>query len=196
MRNNLKANCKQSWHQPIKGFTLIETIVGIVVLGIAFSLLITLIYPITEHSASQLHQIKAAELAQSFLNEIQNKAFDENSDKAGGRNRCGENGVDCTSYNGLGADTSEDRQTYDDVDDYDDINFNTSLENSLQDINFAALYQGFKVNVDVCNDGDYDGTCSSKLVSNNDTDTAKLITVTVETPTGEQLTFATYRANF
>ena len=44
------------------GFTLIETIIGIVVLSIAFSILTTLIYPLANQSAEQVHQIKAAEL--------------------------------------------------------------------------------------------------------------------------------------
>ncbi len=47
------------------GFTLVESIVGIVVLAISFSVLTALIYPIAEQSAEQLHQVKAAELGQS-----------------------------------------------------------------------------------------------------------------------------------
>ncbi len=51
-----------------RGFTLIELIVGIVVLSISFSLLTTLILPLSEKSAEQLHQVRAAELGQSMMN--------------------------------------------------------------------------------------------------------------------------------
>jgi MSHA pilin protein MshD len=108
-------------HSYQKGFTLIETIVGMVVLAISFSILTTLIYPVAQQSADQLHQVKAAELAQSVLNEIQNKAFDNNSDMAGGRVRCGDiDAGDCSTA--MGPDTvsgiTETIATFNDVDEY------------------------------------------------------------------------------
>ncbi|MCO4799934.1 MAG: prepilin-type N-terminal cleavage/methylation domain-containing protein [Colwelliaceae bacterium] len=179
------------------GFTLIETVVGIVVLAISFSVITTLIYPIVEQSADQLHQVKAAELGQSMLNEIQNKAFDENSDKTGGVIRCGEVSAPiCTLNNSLGSDIGESRESYDDVDDYDDINHGDEIQGSLNDNSLADLYVGYSVDVSVCNDGDYDGVCSAKVISNTDNSTAKLITVTIRTPTGFDIQFSTYRANF
>lgn len=175
----------------VKGFTLIETVIGIVVLAIAFSVLLTLIYPMTEQSADQLHQIKAAELGQSMLNEIQQKAFDENSDKTGGLIRCGEaSALACTPNNSLGAEASETRATYDDVDDYNDINKGDTIQNSLNDNSLDDLYVGYSVDVTVCNDSDYNGECDAS------TDIAKLIKVTVTTPTGFDIVFSTYRANF
>lgn len=184
------------------GFTLIETVVGIVVLAISFSVITTLIYPIVEQSADQLHQVKAAELGQSMLNEIQNKAFDENSDKTGGIIRCAEISASaCTLNNSLGSDTGESRINYDDVDDYDGLSFDFEadpieyIENS-QGQSLGDLYLGYSLDVSVCNDGDYDGVCSDKIAGNTDTSTAKLITVTIRTPTGFDIQFSTYRANF
>jgi MSHA pilin protein MshD len=180
--------CKLS-HNAVKGFTLIETVIGIVVLSIAFSVLITLIYPMTEQSADQLHQIKAAELGQSMLNEIQQKAFDENSDKTGGLIRCGESSAPACS-SAMGAEGGETRATYDDVDDYNEINKGDTIQNSLNDDSLAALYKGYSIDVTVCNDGDYNGQCDAS------TNVAKRITVTVTTPTGFDIVFSTYRANF
>lgn len=182
------------------GFTLIETVVGIVVLAISFSVITTLIFPIVEQSADQLHQVKAAELGQSLLNEIQNKAFDENSDKVGGVIRCGDAAPApaCTTNDKLGEDTGENRATYDDVDDYDGLNvdpLNDYIENSQRQ-SLGDLYLGYGLNVTVCNDGDYDGNCSEKIFGNTDTSRAKLITVTITTPTGFAIKFSTYRANF
>ncbi|XQW85553.1 type IV pilus modification PilV family protein [Thalassotalea piscium] len=185
-----------------KGFTLIETIVGIVVLSISFSIITTLIYPAVEQSADQLHQIRAAELGQSLLNEITGHAFDEHSDHTGGYYRCSEdvngNGTlesteKCTSI--MGNEESNNRLLFDDVDDYNgmavsDASVGNYIKNSQgEDL---TLYLGYSLKVMVCNDSDYDGNCST----NSNNYTAKLITVTVTTPTGFAIDFSTYKANF
>jgi len=172
----------------VSGFTLIELIVGIVVLSISFSVLTTLIYPLANQSAEQIHQIRAAELGQSMVNEILGRAFDENSDMAGGYIRCGESGVSCSV---IGADAGEDRATYDDVDDYDAINFSDTVKvrNSLGE-DISTLYIGFSVNVTVINDANYDGSGTG----NNST--AKLITITVRTPQDFDFVFSVYKVNF
>ena len=179
-----------------KGFTLIETIVGIVVLAISFSVLTSLIFPVTQQSAEQLHQVKAAELAQSMLNEIQNKAFDQNSDMAGGLLRCGETDAPACSTD-MGKDTvlgiTETRVTFNDVDDYNDLDYSAGeVENSQGDI--LSLYLGYAMYISVCNDADYDGVCNADPAINKST--AKLITIKITTPTDFSLYFSTYRANF
>jgi MSHA pilin protein MshD len=181
-----------------KGFTLIETIVGLVVLAVSFSVITTLIYPIAEQSSEQLHQIKAAELGQSILNEIQSKAFDQSSDMAGGLFRCGEYAVACSTVmgpeNGIDGrpDFNEDsRDLFNDADDYNDLIYGVgNIENSQGQI--FNLYTGYAMSVRVCNDSDYDGDCSTNI----DNSTAKLITVIVTTPTNLDIVFATYKVNF
>jgi MSHA pilin protein MshD len=175
----------------IKGFTLVEAVVGIVVLAISFSILTTLIYPIAEQSAEQLHQVKAAELGQSVLNEIQNKAFDENSDRAGGAVRCSElSQGNCSTTMGS---EGESRSTFDDVDDYNGLEYGSvysqaDIENSTGQT--LTGYSGYSMRISVANDESFNGS----LAGNNST--AKLITVIITTPTGNNITFATYRANF
>jgi MSHA pilin protein MshD len=178
------------------GFTLIEVIVGIVVLSISFSILTTLIYPLANQSAEQVHQIRAAELGQSMINEILGRAFDENSAIAGGYFRCGEDQDNDSDVEGdelcsqsLGSEIGETRITYDDVDDYDAINFGSTIENSVGE-NISAKYLGFSMNVTVINDANYDGSGTG----NNST--AKLITVTVRTPQSFDFVFAFYKVNF
>lgn len=184
-----------------QGFTLIETIVGIVVLSIAFSIFTTLIYPLANQSAEQVHQIKAAELGQSMINEILGKAFDENSEMSGGYYRCGEDhnndgeikavdGETCTASASLGPDSGETRKNFDDVDDYHGL---AIIEGSLgNDDSLADLYIGYKANVQVINDSDYDGDNDS--ADNNFT--AKFITVTITTPQDFNFVFSVYRVNF
>ena len=159
-----------------QGFTLIETIVGIVVLSIAFSIFTTLIYPLANQSAEQVHQIKAAELGQSMINEILGKAFDENSEMSGGFYRCGEDqnndgeikstdGETCSTV--LANEEGGERELFDDVDDYNGL---AIIESSLGD------------------DGDNDGADNNY--------TAKLITVTITTPQDFNFVFSVYRVNF
>lgn len=179
---------KGSFQYIQNGFTLIETIIGMVVLAVSLSVLTAFIYPIAEQSAAQLHQIKAAELAQSMLNEIQNKAFDQHSDMAGGRVRCGDdNGVTCSTV--MGPETGEVRATFNDVDDYNGLAYtNGEIRNSQgQRLNG---YTGYSLNIKVCNDSVYNGTC------NGNNATAKLIVITVITPTDFSVVFSTYRVNF
>ncbi|MGB1197562.1 MAG: type IV pilus modification PilV family protein [Thalassotalea sp.] len=188
--------------QSVQGFTLIETIIGMVVLAISFSIMTRLIFPATEQSADQLHQIRAAELGQSLLNEITGHAFDEHSDHTGGRYRCSED-VDnngsisteeaCSVL--MGDEEGNNRLLFDDVDDYHDMSVDDAgsgnyIQNSQgEDL---TLYLRYSINIQVCNDSDYDGNCAT----NANNYTAKLITVTVTTPLGLSLDFSTYKANY
>ncbi|WP_085298414.1 type IV pilus modification PilV family protein [Cognaticolwellia mytili] len=176
-----------------RGFTLIETIVGIVVLSISLSIFTTLVYPVAIESAKQVHQIRAAELGQSMINEILGKAFDEKSDMSGGLIRCGEDGVTCTTANNLGPDeisldVDEVRDVFNDVDDYNGLR---DIESSLgQNDSLADIYRGFKTHVRVVYDSDNNGIADANISN------AKLITVTVTTPQGFDFVFSAYRYNF
>ncbi len=177
-----------------KGFTLLELVIGIVVLAISFSVITSFIVPQSEKSANQIHQIRAAELGQSLMNEILAKAFDEQSDLAGGAIRCGEAGLNtCTTKPNFGPDGGETRANFDDVDDYDGLDeTGDSIENitgsQIQSDALESLYLGYRVTVSVTYDDTYDNSNAGSLV--------KRIDITVTTPSGETVQFATYKANF
>ena len=179
----------------IAGFTLIEIIIGIVVLSISLSIVSTLIAPAEQKSADQIHQVKAAELGQSFLNDISSRAFDENSDMAGGRVRCGEplGSNACTDANKFGPEDGNGgrdnngettRGLFNDVDDF----HNYSEKFTSNDEALAGGYNNFTIEIKVIYDG-----LSLGLSSN---DSAKKITVSVTTPLGTEIKFATHKANF
>jgi MSHA pilin protein MshD len=170
-----------------QGFTLIELIVGIVVLTISLSIVSTLIAPAEEKSADNVLQIKASELAQSLMSDITSRAFDDNSDMSGGRIRCGEpaDGTNPCSVI-LGPDVGEnpsDRNSFDDVDDFDGFNERVNSTNDPIDGGYAQ----FIINVSVV----YAGT---DLGLTNDL--AKRITVAVTTPLGTAIEFTSHKANF
>lgn len=174
MRSN---NTKQA------GFTLIEIIVGIVMLAISLSVLYSLIVPAEQQSADQIQQIKASELAQGLMDDILSRAFDEKSDMAGSQWRCNEpSQPSCSSS--LGKDSGEtSRDSFDDVDDFNGFNqkidaVGTGLDQS---------YTSFTLDVTVIYAGGELGLANAL---------AKRITITVTTPLGTDIKFSGYKANF
>ncbi|WP_246028786.1 type IV pilus modification PilV family protein [Litorilituus sediminis] len=174
------------------GFTLVEIIIGIVVLSISLAIVSTLIAPTEEQSADNLLQIKAAELGQSYLNDITSRAFDHNSDMAGGRIRCGEpNAIVNPCSVALGAEPGEtNRNLFNDVDDFHNY---TSNSDAIDD-GLDAGYRNFKVAVTVVYAGCDLGLGNCPNAEGNLL--AKKITVTVTTPLGTPIDFATYKTNF
>ncbi|WP_068544954.1 type II secretion system protein [Thalassotalea crassostreae] len=176
------------------GFTLIELIIGMTMMVIGIGFIMAAMLPREQQSADQIHLIRAAELGQSLMNEITSKAFDQNSDLSGGVLRCNETGWQaCTASANLGNE-SEERTSYNDVDDFNGL---SNFEDALGS-NISGLYVGFSVNVQVFYDNNYDGISDVYLAdgSEENSSLAKLISITVTTPLGTSITFANYKANF
>ncbi|MER2490639.1 type IV pilus modification PilV family protein [Catenovulum sediminis] len=181
----------------VKGFTLIEMVIGILVISITMVYFTTMLNNSTKFVADPWHQIRAAELGSALLNEIISKSFDENSDRSGGAIRCSSvdtGAVNCTTPANLGADTNEDsRDDYDDVDDYHNLNStgNDIIELSLpNNNNLANNYAQYQLSVSVFYDANLDG------VNDNAIGTHKLIQITVTDPAGNQNAFSAYRSNY
>lgn len=167
-----------------QGFTLIELIVGIVVLTISLSIVSTLIAPAEEKSADNILQIKASELGQSLMNDIMSRAFDDNSDMSGGRIRCDETGaLACTTV--LASELGETKRSqYNDVDDFNGYD---ELLNSTNEV-IDSGYDQFIIKVTVSYAGTELGLADNSL--------AKRITVSVTTPLGTAIEFTSHKANF
>ncbi|MGD8111946.1 type IV pilus modification PilV family protein [Vibrio sp. TRT 17S01] len=138
-----------------KGFTLIESVIVIVVMGLAMITIVSFLQPQIERSANPHYQTRVAALGQSLMTQILAQGFDHNSDFNGGRVRCGETIVgemvpSCTAANDLGPEESDVLQ-YNDVDDYHGCwtpegtggcgNLNTLLGEA------QTTYQNFRVDV-------------------------------------------------
>ena len=61
-----------------KGFTLVELIIGITVFSIIMMVIIGLIGPQSRLSVEPIWQVRASELAQSLMSEINARAFNDN----------------------------------------------------------------------------------------------------------------------
>lgn len=179
------------------GFTLIEMVIGIVLLSIVLSVLSTLFYPQTKQSLEPIYSVRAAELANALLNEIAGKPYDENSGVAGNLNRCDEAGSPACAGDAtapaLGADTGETQvDLYDDVDDYN--GYNQAGAQIASGSVFGNLYIGFNLSVAVGYDANFDGVFDDATIQANRA--FKLVKVSVTTPSNQVIQFSAYRGNY
>ncbi|MDX1677893.1 prepilin-type N-terminal cleavage/methylation domain-containing protein [Arsukibacterium sp.] len=182
-----------------RGVSLIELIVGIVVLAIALSLVTAVLGPLYIKSTDPWHQVRATELGQSMLNDIMARSFDQQSPRSGSLLRCGEPGAPaCTLQNPDGSwpadpgeSAADNRLRFNDVDDFNNFTVNGSLLTNILAEDLADVYRNYQLTVRVsyANAGEVSGI---NLAANQ----AKVITVTVRTPTGSELQFSAYRGNW
>jgi len=177
------------------GFTLIESIVAIVVMGIAMVTLTSLLFPQFQQSARPQYEVRAAALGNSLLTEVMARRYDENSDPDGEVVRCGE-GTACTLQSAFGPDDSEsDPASFDDVDDYIGCWTTNTASNSycstvtgnLDDVFGDAIsseYPNFAADIDVV---------SATIAGNNQ---FKKVTVTITAGSYGEYQFSAYRGNY
>lgn len=183
-----------------KGFTLIELVVGIVVMSIVLTIVISIMAPMSKRSFDPIYQVKATELAQSLFNEISAKAFDENRDPNGGLVRCNEdlnnngNFTDtferaCSLASSFGGgDNESSREAFDDVDDFDNYQAVYDIFNA----DISNYYPDFTIQVSVAYVEDYLGTPKPLAETSN----IKQIKIVVTTPNGLRLPFVRFRGNY
>jgi len=161
-----------------KGFSLIESILTIVIISISLVVLISAWSGAAKRSGDPFWHAKAAYLGQAYIEEILTKRFDENT-PVGGSPPC--SSVSCSGT--LGPE-SETRSQYDDVDDYHNLSESPS-ENALGIV--RPEYQRYRVAVQVT----YAGADFSRPVR-----TLKKIVVTVTPPDEAPQRFVAYRGNY
>ncbi|PMO33523.1 type IV pilus modification PilV family protein [Vibrio breoganii] len=194
------------------GFTLIESIIAIVILGIALITLTSFLFPQIAQSAKPFYEVRASALANSLMTEILSRNFDENSDHNGGFYRCGEEGylddndvaISCTSEGDFGPDgeiTLEPPELFNDVDDYVGCWYTTPQSQSacrldeagsLTDIfgnDIADDYLGFRAEVEVVYDSDSRLGVTDKALF-------KRVTVTITASQYGDFKFSGYRGNY
>ncbi|WCE30009.1 type II secretion system protein [Vibrio sp. SCSIO 43137] len=178
-----------------KGFTLIESIVAIVVMGVAMVTLTSLLFPQFQDSAKPQYEVRAAALANSLLTEVMARRYDENSNPDGEVVRCGE-GDPCTLQSAFGPDgTESDPASFDDVDDYIGCWTTNTASNAycstvagnLDDVFGDAIsseYPNFAADIDVV---------SATIAGNSQ---FKKVTVTVTAGSYGEYQFSAYRGNY
>ncbi|WP_242511062.1 prepilin-type N-terminal cleavage/methylation domain-containing protein [Aliivibrio finisterrensis] len=184
-----------------KGFTLIESIIGIIILGFALLILVTGVFSSASKSHQATYQSQAATLGHSIMTDILSRQFDEHSDPNGGAYRCGEVSAPdaCSSPNELGRDSSEENgsPTFNDVDDFigcwgEAAQCTSGLAsyplNRLIDSSSADEYKNFTVEINVAYaDVDNRVTVITQF---------KKIDITLYASNHAQYTFSAYRGNY
>lgn len=159
-----------------RGFTLIESIVVIIVLGIAMVTITSFLAPQVASSADPQYQNRSVALGQSLMNQILALGFDEHSDFEGGLVRCGDAGeASCSVPSELGTYGSEATPAaFNDVDDYIGCWYTASTQSACQstptyelanilDENIAGSYANFRVEISVFYDQNMDGVDDSAV---------------------------------
>lgn len=204
------------------GISLIELIIFIVILSVALTG-ITLIYiNTTRYSADPVVRIRSIELAQSTLEEILLKAYDDNTPTGGGcvqmtnaaTTRCTSGTTPASDPDAgtpLGTDGEASRAAYDDVDDYTDQLYcgdnvtpaSTACPaltcQNMQDEsgnNIATEYRGFSVCIQVNYAGNELNAVAPGTGTNVFVNDAKRIDVTVTDPLNSRISLSAYRLNF
>ena len=192
-----------------RGITLVELVITIVVLGIALAAITLTLREGISRSSDTLLELRAVALAQAYLDEALGKRFDERTAN-NGVPPCRGPGVAppgrvCTAEVSFGADGTEIRRRYDDVDDYHDIDEGAGVappNDTLKDAegNVRTGYDGFRVSIDVRYVNVGGGGAEEFLGQNNELDDqydAKVIEVTVShTLLDSDFVFTAYKSNF
>lgn len=163
------------------GYSLIELIVTIVLTTIVMVLFYNIFGQSQLGSVSPVMQVKAAQLAQGYLEEISLKRFDENS-PAGNGQRC--NSPSAPACSGSLTSDSETRAQFDDIDDYNGLT-DAPPQDALG--NARTGFNGFSVSITVTYAGGDFGFAAQDL---------KRIQLTVTSPEGDQFVFTNYKGNF
>ncbi len=175
------------------GLTIVEIVVTIVILGIALAAVAGMVGLGLSQSANTLIETRAVALGYSYVDEILGRRFDERTPQSRVPPCFGLVGSErCTAEASFGPDGGEVRRTFDDVDDFHDLQEGAGESNPLEDAegNTRTGYENFRVAVIVRYAGD------DAVLGLDQTD-AKLITVTVEhTQLNLSWEFSAYRGNF
>ena len=200
-----------------RGFTLIELIVGIVLLAIALTGILGLLVNQAPQAVDPVQQVRAAQLAQRILGEMLEKSFDEHSDHNGGRFRCGETAGTpavtypaCTDSANYGPDSGETRPyQFNDVDDYQTSAICAatkeppSCDGDWVPANYFSTHSGqksgeseylnFWIRIRVTADdlGQAPPPCTHGIPC-----VGKRLELTVRLPDGGEVDFALYRGNY
>lgn len=168
------------------GFTLVETIIVIVLVGAMMAGMTSLFMNNVGNSHRPFLRQRALAVANAFMDEIQHKRWNECTPIGGGAIDTG-TGLcpDGTGIPAIGVDGVENRSTFDDIDDYNGLSQSPPQNSAGVDM---PGYDGFMVTVSVAQPAAAWNTIAAADV--------RLITVTVTSTSGEAIAVSAYRVNF
>jgi len=170
---------------PQAGFTLVETVIVIVLVGVMMAGMTSLFMNNVSNSHRPYLRQKALAVTNAFMDEILRKQWNEATPLGGGCvNTASGSCVTGPAVIAIGTD-GESRATYDDIDDYHGLSQSPPQDSSGTDM---PGYIGYTVNVSVVQPG-----ANWNAVPTAD---VRLITVSVTSSSNETLSVSAYRVNF
>ncbi|MDT8383718.1 MAG: prepilin-type N-terminal cleavage/methylation domain-containing protein [Gammaproteobacteria bacterium] len=183
LKNTSARSLQLPAHRRQAGFTLIETIIVIVLVGAMMAGMTTLFMNNVGNSHRPYLRQKALSVANAFMDEIQRKRWNEATPLGGG---CVNTGASCPAgpaVVAIGSD-GDTRATYDDIDDYHGLNQRPPQDSSATNM---PDYSGYTVSVSVVQPAtSWNGVPAADV---------RLITVSVTSPGNETISLSTYRVN-
>ena len=155
-----------------RGFSLIELVIGIVVVGIAIASVLTVFVTTTAHSADPMERQQAQLIAEAYLDEILLKKFYD------------------PDTNNVCPAAVEARNAFDNVCDYDGL-----VQSPPQDQYGNVTVAGYTASVSVTPTAVSLGP-GGNLVDNTSVIRVLQVTVTVTGPNGNSVTLNGYRTNY
>ncbi len=175
----------------IKGFTLIEMIIVIVVMAIAITGISVTIFPQGRQSAENVAAVKASELGRAVMDEIMGRNFDQNSGPYGGLPECDPTANGCTAPAALGSDGESSKSEFNDVDDFHGLSGDAT---DVLDSTLSEGYSGYQIDVEVYYEQELSGVMQG--VNAGVQTHYKRVNVIVTDRQGNQYPFAAIRGNF
>ncbi|ANS84398.1 hypothetical protein VSVS12_00601 [Vibrio scophthalmi] len=181
-----------------RGFTLIESIIVMVIMALVMVTMTSFLLPQVSQSADPHYQSRAKALGQSLMTQILARNFDQNSLELGGAVRCSSSDSGskiCSGLTGstlaLGKDAGEIPATFNDVDDFIGCwSADASCGNDLYQLispGANSAYHNFQITIHVV----YPLNSSSEMIKET-----KKITLVVEAGTQAPIEFIAYRGNY
>jgi len=168
-----------------RGFSLIETVIAIVIIGIALAGVVAVFFQNIQEGSRPLLETRGIELGQAMMDEILLKRWDEDTPLGGGRIP--------TAQANIGTEGTETTRTdFDDVDDYNGYSDGIPgepLKNELGE-DISTEFTGYSRSVTV------DFFKPSGAPAGIPTNDYKRVRVQVTTPMGESFVFTAIKTNF
>ncbi|UPQ88300.1 type IV pilus modification PilV family protein [Vibrio sinaloensis] len=181
------------------GFTLIESVIVIVIMGLAMITIVNFLAPQIARSADPHYQTRVAALGQSVMTQILARGFDHHSDFQGGRVRCSSLDLGSTQCSGFGSssrvlgidsdrgETVANPLQYDDVDDFIGC-WTPGATNGCRDLNAlladgGSSYANFRLDIAV-------------QYANGAGATLKQVTLTIAASNQPAIRLVGYRGNY
>lgn len=173
--------------QTQRGFTLVETIIVIVLVGAMMAGMTSLFMTSVGNSHRPFLRERALAVANAFMDEISRKRWNECTPIGGGAINIASgicpDGV-TTPIPTIGSDAGESRASYDDIDDYHGLDQSPPQDSAGNDM---PEYDGFTVTVSVTQPAGAWNTVPASDV--------RLITVSVTSNINETISVSSYRLN-